>query len=61
MMKCYYKNPEQTEMAFDSEGFFKTGDIVYYDEDGCFFVVDRIKDVMKFQSWQVSKKVNSKI
>lgn len=32
--------------SFDNEGFFRTGDLVYFDEDFCFFIVDRIKSVL---------------
>lgn len=39
---------------FDEEGFYKTGDIAYYDEDGYFFIVDRIKELIKYKAWQVS-------
>lgn len=38
---------------FDDEGFFKTGDIAYYDEDGFLFIVDRIKELIKYKAWQV--------
>ncbi|XP_046974858.1 4-coumarate--CoA ligase 1-like [Vanessa cardui] len=38
---------------FDDEGFFKTGDIGYYDEDGCFFIVDRLKELIKYKGYQV--------
>ncbi|XP_049876868.1 uncharacterized protein LOC126374335 [Pectinophora gossypiella] len=38
---------------YDEEGFFKTGDIAYYDDEGFFFIVDRIKDLIKYKSWQV--------
>lgn len=40
--------------SWDSDGFLKTGDIVYYDEDYCFYIVDRIKDMLKFQGWQIA-------
>ncbi|XP_032527004.2 uncharacterized protein LOC116777513 [Danaus plexippus] len=39
---------------FDEEGFYKTGDIAYYDEDGYFFIVDRIKELIKYKAWQVA-------
>lgn len=52
-MNGYYRNTEETSKAFDNEGYFKTGDIVYYDEDGCFYFIDRIKELMKYQSWHV--------
>lgn len=38
---------------FDEDGWLKTGDIVYYDVDFCFFIVDRIKDVILFQGWHI--------
>lgn len=50
MMKEYYHNPEETEKFFyvDSDGtkWAKTGDLVYMDEDGVVFFVDRIKNVL---------------
>lgn len=39
--------------AFDKEGWLRTGDVVYYDEDFCFYVVDRIKEMLKFRGWHV--------
>ncbi|XP_034838793.1 luciferin 4-monooxygenase-like isoform X1 [Maniola hyperantus] len=38
---------------FDEEGFYKTGDIAYYDKDGFFYIVDRIKEIIKYKAWQV--------
>ncbi|XP_068626798.1 luciferin 4-monooxygenase-like [Battus philenor] len=38
----------------DEDGFYKTGDIAYYDEDGFFYIVDRIKEIIKYKGWQVS-------
>ncbi|XP_013135095.1 PREDICTED: 4-coumarate--CoA ligase 1-like [Papilio polytes] len=38
---------------FDEDGFYKTGDIAYYDEDGYFYIVDRIKELIKYKAWQV--------
>ena len=40
--------------VWDSEGFMCTGDIVYYDTDLCFYIIDRIKEMLKFRSWHVS-------
>ncbi|XP_050359869.1 uncharacterized protein LOC126779774 [Nymphalis io] len=37
----------------DEEGFFKTGDLGYYDEDQYVYVVDRIKDIIKYNCFAV--------
>lgn len=41
----YWNNPEETEAAF-SDGWFKTGDLGYVDEEGFYYIVDRKKDVI---------------
>lgn len=53
MFNGYYKNPEATAAVFDSDGYYCTGDIVYYDEDYYVYYVDRIKDMMKYRSFYV--------
>lgn len=44
-MKGYLGNPEATEAAFEGR-WYKTGDIARVDEDGYYYVVDRLKDVI---------------
>ncbi|EEZ99576.2 uncharacterized protein LOC655644 [Tribolium castaneum] len=51
-MNGYY-NLDSSE-SFDTDGWLKTGDIVYYDEDHCFYVVDRIKEMLKYKSWHIA-------
>jgi fatty-acyl-CoA synthase len=41
----YFGNPEASAAVIDEEGWFHTGDIVYYDEGWYFYVVDRKKDM----------------
>jgi fatty-acyl-CoA synthase len=41
----YFSNPEASAAAVDDEGWFHTGDIVRYDEEWYFYVVDRVKDM----------------
>ncbi len=51
----YWRNPEATKMAF-REGWFLTGDLGHTDEDGYFYFDDRIKDVVKVNSYAVYTK-----
>ena len=45
-MLGYYNDPKQTSDAFTKNGWLKTGDIGYFDEDGFLFLVDRSKDMI---------------
>ncbi|XP_057661709.1 uncharacterized protein LOC130897115 isoform X1 [Diorhabda carinulata] len=47
--------------SFDTNGWLKTGDVCYYDEDGCFYIVDRIKEMLKYKSWHVAPAMLEKI
>jgi acyl-CoA synthetase (AMP-forming)/AMP-acid ligase II len=42
----YWNNDEATAAAFTANGYFRTGDIGYLDEDGYLFIVDRKKDII---------------
>lgn len=44
--KGYWKKPEATASAMTADGFFRTGDVGYMDEDGYVFIVDRTKDML---------------
>ncbi|MFW9887421.1 MAG: AMP-binding protein [Candidatus Thorarchaeota archaeon] len=43
--KGYWNRPKLNKALLDAEGWFRTGDMVYYDDEGYFFVVDRVKDM----------------
>lgn len=50
VMKGYYNKPDETARAIDAEGYYHTGDVGYQDEDGHFYVTDRLKDLFKLSN-----------
>ena len=46
VMKGYWKKPDETRESMTSDGFFRTGDVGYMDEDGYVYIVDRTKDML---------------
>ncbi|KAF8856995.1 AMP-binding enzyme [Acephala macrosclerotiorum] len=55
VVKGYFENPKANAESFDSEGFFKTGDIVYRDSKSKkWYVVDRKKELIKVRAFQVA-------
>ncbi|XP_075742673.1 uncharacterized protein LOC119169860 [Rhipicephalus microplus] len=50
----YYKRPKETTELFDEEGWCKSGDAGYYDEDGRLFIVERVKQLIKCMDNQVA-------
>ncbi|XP_011881345.1 PREDICTED: 4-coumarate--CoA ligase 1 isoform X2 [Vollenhovia emeryi] len=53
IMKGYYNDEKSTRAAIDKDGWLHTGDVGYYDEDGYFYIVDRIKELIKYKGYQV--------
>ncbi|ANZ75977.1 BA75_02937T0 [Komagataella pastoris] len=43
----YYKRPDETEKAFDKDGWFCTGDIARIDKNGKLYIIDRVKNFFK--------------
>ncbi|EEF42352.1 4-coumarate--CoA ligase 2 [Ricinus communis] len=53
IMKGYLNDPEATANTIDVEGWLHTGDIGYVDDDDEIFIVDRVKEIIKFKGFQV--------
>ncbi|KAJ8912282.1 hypothetical protein NQ315_016780 [Exocentrus adspersus] len=50
-MNGYYNMDSSS--AYDADGYLKSGDIVYYDEERCFYIVDRLKEIFKYRGWHI--------
>jgi acyl-CoA synthetase (AMP-forming)/AMP-acid ligase II len=53
VMKGYLNNPEATAATIDGDGWLRTGDIARIDADGHVFIVDRLKELIKYKGFQV--------
>ncbi|HXJ49721.1 MAG TPA: AMP-binding protein [Candidatus Acidoferrum sp.] len=54
VMKGYLNNPEATRSSIDDDGFFHTGDIGHIDNHDRYFIVDRLKELIKYKGFQVA-------
>lgn len=55
VMKGYFNRPEDKPFL---DGWLKTGDMMYYNEDGYLFITDRLKDLIKVKGYQVRKSLH---
>ncbi|GMI95191.1 hypothetical protein like AT5G63380 [Hibiscus trionum] len=53
VMKGYVGDEKATAETLDSEGWLKTGDICYFDSQGFLYIVDRLKELIKYKAYQV--------
>ena len=53
-MQGYLNRPDATAAMIDAEGWLHTGDVGYADAEGCFFIVDRVKELIKYKGLQIA-------
>ncbi|XP_066352355.1 4-coumarate--CoA ligase 1-like isoform X3 [Miscanthus floridulus] len=54
IMKGYLNNPEATKNSIDADGWLHTGDVGFVDDDDEIFIVDRLKEIIKYKGLQVA-------
>ncbi|MFH8532884.1 4-coumarate--CoA ligase family protein [Streptomyces tendae] len=54
IMKGYLGRPDATAAMIDADGWLHTGDVGHVDGDGWLFVVDRVKELIKYKGFQVA-------
>ncbi|XP_042501611.1 4-coumarate--CoA ligase-like 9 isoform X2 [Macadamia integrifolia] len=53
IMRGYAGDAKATASTLDPEGWLKTGDLCYFDFDGFLFIVDRLKELIKYKAYQI--------
>jgi acyl-CoA synthetase (AMP-forming)/AMP-acid ligase II len=53
-MMGYFNDEERTKECLSDDGWLRTGDLAYYDEEGYFYITDRTKELIKVRGFQVA-------
>ena len=54
LMQGYWRQPQATADTLVGDGWMRTGDIGRFDPDGCVYLVDRMKELIKYNALQVA-------
>ncbi|MCO5573087.1 hypothetical protein L7F22_026852 [Adiantum nelumboides] len=54
VMRGYFGRPSETAATIDEEGWLHTGDLGYVDAEGYIYIVDRLKELIKYKGFQVA-------
>ena len=53
-MQGYLNRPDATSESIDADGWLHTGDLGYVDADGWLYIIDRLKELIKYKGYQVA-------
>ena len=53
VFRGYWKNEAATRECLTEDGWYRTGDVGFVDEDGDYFITDRVKELIKYKGFQV--------
>ncbi len=53
VMAGYLNNESATKETVDDDGWLHTGDLAQVDANGCVYIVDRLKELIKYKGYQV--------
>ena len=54
VMRGYWRRPDAPAETITPDGWLRTGDVAYVDADGYFFIVDRVKELIKHNAYQIA-------
>jgi acyl-CoA synthetase (AMP-forming)/AMP-acid ligase II len=54
VMKGYWNNPKETAACLTPDGWLHTGDVARFDEDGYLYLIERMKEMIKYKGYQVA-------
>ena len=54
VMKGYWNNPKETAACLNPDGWLHTGDIGRFDDEGYLYLIERMKEMIKYKGYQVA-------